>query len=275
MLEKAWLYRWHKAGALGLLAASISVAAAADCADRSAAWQAGYVSDLSDWNEFDASGRKLVHESGTLQGVALSASLRCGDWKLQGQLSQLDGSRLYDGQTSTGVPVTSQSALRQRQGHLQASLNVTDAWQFGGRLSGQTLWRDIASAGGASGYPERFDWTLLSLGAQWKTGLGPGQLTLAAWAGTQLMSSMVLTLPGRDPATLPLGSISQAELAAGWRTQLSPAWHVQVDVRYRRTDIDQGADVVIMRNGAPVGMAHQPRTSMVNMPVAIRIGYEF
>jgi len=272
---KTWVHNWHKTGLLGLMTAAISVAAAAECVDRSASWQAASVTSSSDWNEFDASGRKLVHESGTLQGVELSAGLRCGNWNLQGQLSQLDGSRLYVGQTSTGVPVTSRSALRQRQGHLQASLNVTDAWQLGGRLSGQTLWRDIASAGGASGYPERFDWTLLSLGAQWKTALGPGQLTLAAWAGTQLASSLVLTLPGRDQATLPLGSISQTELAAGWRTQLSPAWHLQADVHYRRTDIDQGADVVIRREGIPVGMAHQPRTSMVDMPIAIRIGYEF
>lgn len=275
MLKKTWFYRWQKAGVLGFLAAATSIAAAGNCVDHSTTWQVASVSNLSDWNEFDASGRKLVHESGTLQGVELSAGLRCGDWSLQGQLSQLDGSRLYDGQTSTGIPVTSHSALKQLQGHLQASWNVTDAWQLGGRYSGQTTWRDIASAGGASGYPERFDWTLLSFGSQWKTALGPGQLILAAWVGTQLSSSMTLNLPGRDQATLPLGSIRQDELEAGWRTQLSPAWNLQADVRYRRTTIDQGADVVIKRSGLPVGVAHQPRTSVTDMPITIRIGYEF
>lgn len=272
---KTWVHNWHKAGLLGLMTAAISAAAAAECVDRSASWLAANVTSSSEWNEFDASGRKLVHESGTLHGVELSAGLRCGDWNLQAQLSQLDGSRLYDGQTSTGVPVTSQSALRQLQGHLQASLNLTDTWQLGGRLSSHTLWRDIASAAGSSGYPERYDWTMLSLGAQWQTALGPGKLTLAAWTGTQLKSTMVLNLPGRDQATLPLGSISQVELAAGWRAQLRRAWSLQADVRYRRADMDQGADAVITRRGVPVGMAHQPRTSMVDVPVAIRIGYEF
>ncbi|MDO8771287.1 MAG: hypothetical protein Q7K57_21810 [Burkholderiaceae bacterium] len=272
---KTWVHNWHKAGLLGLMTAAISVAAAAECVDRSASWQAANVTSSSEWDEFDASGRKLVHESGTLHGAELSAGLRCGDWNLQAQISQLNGSRLYDGQTSTGVPVTSQSALRQLQGHLQASLNLTDAWQLGGRLSSHTLWRDIASAAGASGYLERYDWTMLSLGAQWQTALGPGKLTLAAWTGTQLKSTMVLNLPGRDQATLPLGSISQVELAAGWRAQLGRAWSLQADVRYRRADMDQGADAVITRRGVPVGVAHQPRTSMVDVPVAIRIGYEF
>ncbi|MDO8249388.1 MAG: hypothetical protein Q7T78_06675 [Rhodoferax sp.] len=257
------------------MTATFSVAAVADCADRSTAWQVAHVSAPSEWNELDASGRKLVHESGTLQGVELSVGLRCGDWNWQAQLSQLDGSRLYDGQTSIGVPVASHSALRQRQGHLQASVDVTESWQLGGRLSAQRLWRDIASAGGASGYPERYDWTLISLGAQWQTALGPGQLTLAAWAGTQLTSRLVVNLPGRDSASLPLGSIKQVELAAGWRTQLSPAWHVQADVGYRRTDMEQGADGVIRRSGVPVGVAHQPRTSMVDRPIAIRLGYMF
>jgi hypothetical protein len=257
------------------MTASVSAAAIADCVNPSTSWQAAHVNTPSNWRELDAAGRKLVHESGTLHGVEVSVGLRCGDWNWQAQLSQLEGSRLYDGQTSAGVPVVSRSAIRQRQGHLQASVNLTDAWQLGTRLSGQRLWRDIASAGGASGYPERYDWTLLSMGAQWQTALGPGQLSLAVWAGTQLTSDLVVNLPGRDSASLPLGSIKQVELAAGWRTQLSPAWHVQVDVGYRRTDMAQGADGVIRRSGVAVGMAHQPQTSMVDRPTAIRLGYTF
>lgn len=266
---------WSTLFILGCAVTSTSVALASTCADRSNLWQAAYVSNLSDWQEFDTSGRRLVHESGTLQGAELSASFRCSDWIFQAELTQLEGTRLYDGQTSSGIPVTSQSALRQSKGLLQTSLNVSDAWRLGVRLSGQTTWRDIASAGGASGYPERFDWRLLSLGSQWKTVLGRGQMTVAAWAGTQLTSSMTLNLPGRDQAILELGTIRQVELAVGWRMPLGQAWSLQADARYSRTDIEQGTDVVITRNGVPVGIAHQPRTSIVDMPLAIRINYEF
>lgn len=263
-----------KTGLPGLLAAAFSCAAAT-CVDAAAAWQVANVRNASEWTEFNGSGRKLVGESGTLNGIEISGQIRCEVWNLAAQISQLEGSRGYNGQTTTGVPVSSQSAVRQRQGQLQATFNITDAWQLGGRLSSQTLWRDIASAGGASGYPERFGWTLLSLGAQWRAGLGPGQLTLAAWTGRQLQSRMVLTLPGRDQAALGLGSISQIDLVAGWRTQLSPAWHAQADIGYRRIDVGQGANSVITRGGLPVGVAYQPRTIMVDRPLAIRIEYDF
>jgi hypothetical protein len=268
-------FNWVKVALLGWAAATTTVAAASNCAERSISWHAAYVSNWSDWGEFDTLGRRLVHESGALQGTELSAELNCGDWNFQALLSQLEGSRVYDGQTSSGTAVTSQSALHQLQGHLQTSLNITGALSLGVRLSGQTTSRDIASAGGASGYPERFDWTLLSVGSQFKTALGPGQMTLEAWAGTQLTSSMLLDLPGRDQAKLQLGSIRQLELALGWRVPLSPAWSLQADARYRRTDIDQGADVVIKRNNVPVGVAHQPQTKTVDLPVAIRIDYKF
>jgi hypothetical protein len=142
-------------------------------------------------------------------------------------------------------------------------------------MSGHTLWRDIASTASASGFPERFDWTLLSVGTQWRTAFGPGQLTLAAWTGAQLSSTMLLSLPGSDQTVLKLGSIRQNEVSGGWRNQLSPAWHLQVDVSYRRITMNQGEEGIVKRGGSPVGIAFQPRTTMVDQPIAISIGYEF
>jgi hypothetical protein len=266
--------RAQQAGLL-FLAAAGSLAAAAACDYRSMKWQLAYVSNSSEWNEVDASGRKLDRESGVLSGPEVAASLRCEDWNFQAQASQLDGTRAYDGQTSTGVPVMSQSAIRQLQGHLQAGYKLAESWQLGARLSGQTLWRDIASAGGATGYPERYDWSMLSVGGQWQTTAGPGQLNLAAWVGQALWSRMELNLPGYDPAILPLGNISQFELAIGWQTEFSPSWQFIAGLRYRRTDMSQGADVVLRRSGNPVGVAHQPATSMVDMPLSVGIAYQF
>lgn len=250
-------------------------AAAAACETWAAALQAAQVNNLSEWREFDAAGHQLVHETGTLSGPELSVSWRCGHWNLQGQMTEMNGSRSYDGQTSTGQPITSRSAVRQRQGQLQAKWKIDDAWQLGGRVVGQTLWRDMASAGGALGYPERYDWTLLSLGAQWQSAPGPSQLTLAAWFAAPLSSNLTLRLPGRDRTNLPMGVIKQVELLMAWQVQLRPAWYLRADVRYRRTDLGLGANGVIRRNGVPVGMAYQPRTVLLDMPVAIQIGYEF
>jgi len=264
-----------KAILAAMLAMVTSVAVTAACDDRSLAAQAAYLSNSSEWFEFNAAGRELVHETGTLQGMELAMDLRCADWQWQGAVALFDGVRRYDGETSMGVPVISQSAIRQLHGHVQTTLPVSDAWRLGARLSGQTLWRDIASAGGATGYSERYEWMLASLGAQWRSGLGPGQIMLALWTGTALQSGMLLSHPSFAQTRLPLGSITQYELSAGWRTRWRAAWSLQLEAAYRQTDMAQGAQAILTRSGVPVGVAHQPRTSMVDMPLGVRINYEF
>lgn len=259
---------------LATLAGAAS-AASAECARPELLWQAAAISQASQWTELTPSGQTLVRESGRLGGLDLSGALRCGLWQFEAQLAQLEGARDYAGQTSTGVPVNARSDLQQRQGQLQASFKLNQTWQLGGRLSHLSTWRELASVGAAAGYPERFDWTLLEGGAQWQTELGPGQLQLAAWAGAPLQSRMTLTLPGRDPARLSLGAIRQIELSAAWRGPLRLGWQLQADISYRRTEIKQGASSVIMRSGVPVGVAHQPRTLLRELPVAILISYNY
>jgi hypothetical protein len=253
----------------------VALSCAAACTDSATTLQVAPLSDRSHWYEFDVLGRQLVHESGTLIGPELALTYQCDRWQLAAQIVESGGSRLYDGHTNTGVPVVSHSDIQQQLGQLQTSFSLTRQWQIGGRWSYQSMARDIASAGGASGYPERFEWSLLSVGAQWQANVGPGQLSVAAWMGQQVQSRMQITLPGRDTTFLPLGQIRYAELSAGWRMPLSQAWYVQADVGYRRTEIGEGAEIIITRSGVPVGVAHQPRSVLVSQPLSIRLGYTF
>jgi len=269
------LFSRRNAGALSILVVATTFAAAGGCINNAITFDAAIVTNTSTWDEFDLLGRKLVNESGSLNGVELTAGFSCNRWLYQAQISQFEGDRTYDGQTSTGTTVSSHSALRQLQGHLQAGWSVNNAWQVAGRLSNHSTWRDIASAGGASGYQERFEWTLLSLGSQWTTAVGPGQLKFGAWVGQQVNSQISVTLPGRDQASAALGAIRNAELSVGWSVPLSQFWTLQADAHYVRTDINQSDEFVIRRNGVPVGGAHQPRLSIVDMPVSLRIGYVF
>lgn len=245
------------------------------CEPRHISVQAASTSSTSNWQEFDAAGLKLVQESGALRGTELTAVLHCESWEFQGMLSQTDGTRSYEGFTSTGVAATSQSSLRESSTHIQAMMKLSDAWAMGLRLSQQTTWRDIASTPSASGYPERFEWSLASLGARWSTSTNFGQLTLEAWTSAPIASTMFLQLPGRDPTTLPLGPIRHMELGVRWNMPLDSHWVLLAEGGVRRTDIAQSADVVIFRSSVPVGVAHQPRTSVLEMPVSIGIQYTF
>ncbi len=267
----------NRAGAtsLALLLCSMAPSAWAVCPEPSIQWQVALVSATSQWDEFDTLGRKLVHESGTLEGPEMSVGLRCEGWDYRAGAAQLDGPRHYDGQTSTGVPVASHSTLKMQDLNLQAGFNLNEQWQIAGRVSRGLVWRNIASTAGAVGYPERYEWTSAWLGTLWTTATAPHQWVVQAWFGAPLTSSMVADLPGHDRTVLPLGSTRQIELAAAWRMALDAHWHVQADVRYRRIDIDQGRNVVMLRGGIPMGLAHQPKTIEVNMPVAIRLSYSF
>ena len=269
--------QWNRLGSssLGLLLTAISLPAIAECDDRLTALEAALVSSHSDWTELDAAGRQLVHESGRLHGAALSIGLNCSDSDFLALISQLDGPRRYDGQTSTGAPILSNSDVRQRRAYLQANFHLAATWKLGGRLASNTIWRDMASAGAASGYPERYDWTAISLGVQWEKVFDRNRLKLAAWVGRPVRSSMELTLPGRDQTILKLGAMRQTEFTIGWHAPLGLHWYLEADVQYHRTAIDQGESSVIQRGGVPVGVAYQPITVMVDVPVAIRIGYEF
>lgn len=266
---------WQRASLLGLLFAATSSGAVATCDPRPTSLLGAYVSELSAWSEFDSSGRRLVRESGKLHGTEFSMGWRCFDWDVSATLSQLRGSRSYEGETSTGVPAVSLSNVRKSYGHLQGNFRITDRWHLGGRLATDRIWRDIASASEAAGYPERFDLTMISFGTQLQTVIGPGNLTLSAWLGKPATSRMTLNLPGRDQATLPLGSVLQLEMAAAWRSRISSTWQWQADVRYRRTDMGQGEDAVIRRGGIPVGLAKQPRTSMVDVPLTVGVACIF
>jgi hypothetical protein len=260
---------------LGIALIAVAPAAMAECPWTPLAVDAGYIRNRSEWREFGAMGQQLVHESGRLQGPVVSAQWRCQDWVMRGEVSDLDGDRTYDGQTNSGAPVTSHSAVRQQEANLQLAFDVTDNWQLGGKISDQTLWRDIASSAGAAGYPEKFNWTLIHLGAHWHTGLGPGRLTMALWLGVPVRSSLSVRLPGRDELTLALGAIHHLEATARWRMPLRPAWELQIELSFRRTVIAQGDAGVVRRAGVPVAVARQPQTHIEDMPFRLGVSYVF
>lgn len=260
---------------IGLLAFGWTPTSSANCLDAVPSLQASSVRASSEWREFNAQGEELVLETGTLTGPEITAAYRCDRWHLGARIAELDGQRIYDGQTTSGRPVQSQAAIKQRQADVHAMFAFSDSWRLGGRMSKQIVWRDIAPASGALGYPERFDWTMLSAGMQWQSTLGPGQLSFTSWAGKQLSSSLLITLPGRDQATLKLGAVKQLEFVASWRTRLISAWYFQAEIGYRRLEMTQGDTSIIRRGGVPVGVAYQPKSVMTERPIAIQIGYEF
>lgn len=240
--------------------------------------QAAVDAAWSDWREYAASGAQMVHEQGWLHGPAATLQLACGAWQLQAHLSQRSGTRHYDGHTNTGAPLLTRSTLTHTQGHVQVLREFHPAWGLGLRLGGQAIAREIASAGAVAGYPESYEWALASLGAQWRHPVGEtATLSLQAWWGQALERRMAVHLPGRDPAALGLGEITQAELALRlrWTPPRARGWSGELAWVWTRWEMEQGPSGAITRNGVRTGSAHQPRSVWTESPVSLALSYRF
>ena len=219
----------------------------------------------SHWREQDERGRRLVEERGTLRQLGMGAALSCGPWVLGLQLAQARGRRGYDGVDSGGAPIASTSALVQSELKLEALRLAVGPWLLGGRLLAQRVDRDIASAGAALGYPERFRWWQAQVGTRAAFELAPGrQLALDAWFGGGPGGKVAARLPHADPVTLGLGHSRAAELGLALASSTllrrtdRTGWGWRLRLQCTLQDIGAGAAKPLMRNGAVVGGAAQP-----------------
>lgn len=237
-------------------------AAAADCGAPALDALVGV--ERSQWQEFNAQGRSLLREQGTLKtaGLQLAGTCRTLDWSARWTLSQ--GERDYDGMTSTQASLQTTSRLQAQQLAVQAWLPVHSQWTLGAQWGYRDLRRDIASQGSVFGYPERFGYWQAALGARFQTALSERlQLTVSSWAGGGPGGRVRVDLPRADPVTLPLGSsrLWALEITLGSPTTvvLQPGWSWQLGMAYRHERIGAGAPRTLVRNGVPVGSALQPR----------------
>lgn len=261
---------------LGALLASLSGAAAAACGAPVIGALAGI--ERSRWEEFDAQGKSLVREQGTLTVSGLQALGRCGavDWSAQWARSQ--GQRDYDGVTNTQAPLDTQSQLRAQALTMTAWLPVSGGWAVGSKLGYSQIQRDIASAGNALGYPERFDYLQAALGVRYQAALGERfRLSASGWLGGGQGGRVKIDFPRADPVTLPLGSSRllalSLELDGGASAQ--PGWSWRAGVLYRHEQTGAGGAEAIVRNGVTVGAALQPRFVQRHLGATGMVTYRF
>lgn len=252
------LQRWALAACLTGLSGA---AAAAGCSAPILGTLAG--AERSQWQEFNAEGRSLLREQGTLRTVGLRLAGQCQglDWSAHWNLSR--GERDYDGLTSTYMPLQTHSHLQAQQLALQTWLPVQNQWALGAQLGYRRIARDIASQGNVLGYPERLGYWQAALGARYQTALGERvQLTVSGWAGGGPGGRVRVDLPRADTVTLPLGASRMlalgVELGSPNAALAQPGWSWQLGLAYRHERINAGEPRTLVRNGLMVGSALQP-----------------
>lgn len=257
---------------LGLLSTAPAWAA---CPSIDWGWKASLIQQSSQWHELDAGGARLVHEHANLPGWELATNLRCAAWEFGASWQQLAGNRAYDGQTSDGVLVQSQSDWSQQHMRFDIHYDVTPNWAAGVRVTDSTMHRILQGNAQAAGYPERYGWTMLSVGLRTTMPAGNGTLSATAWTGKAVQSRMNLTLPAADASSLPLGAISQTELGLEWTLMSVHQIQFSVAGGWRRTRITTGAIAPIYQSGQVVGHAYQPGIDFHEIPIALGIRVPF
>ena len=187
------------------------------------------------------------------------------------------GDRDYEGLTSTHVPVATNSRISQWGIEISGLAPVAAGWAAGGRIGLHRIDRDIASAGRAQGYPERFRFGELALGARLALADSPGlRLAALAWLGAGPAGRMTLQLPNADAAELRLGgsrSLALELLALG--AAGVPGWHWQARLGHRREQWAAGPAQVITRQGIPVAGAVQPATRQSTLDLQAGLRFDF
>lgn len=213
------------------------------------------------WRETGSDGRRLVSEDGRLSGVAagLGWTPPEGDVSLALRAGLLYGERDYDGLSSRGAAVQSRSDIRNAFIGLETALAARPllaSWQWRPRAAVE-LWqwrRRLNDVGTVSGYPERYRQGLLLLGVQVQGDSG-WRARLDAGGGPGGRNR--LQLPGRDVASLPLGTARVWRL--GFGAELAPAW--RWDVMHENLTLGAGDERAITLQGVPLQAARQPRTT--------------
>lgn len=266
------------AAALLLLCGAWTEVRAQDCGAPALGAQTGAL--RSHWEEFDAQGRSLVRERGTLRRTALSLDLPCGPRTWSAQLGWSRGTRDYDGVSNTGLPLASSSRIATTDLALQGLQALDHGWSAGLRLNHRRQRRVIADSGAVLGYPERLTYWQAGLGLRHERALTPAlTLSATAWAGGGPGGQLSVQLPRTDPARLKLGRSRFVELGLqiGSAPPPSPApgWSWQAGWHYLWERLDAGPAQALTRNGIPVGGAAQPRTEQRRQGLDLTLQYRF
>lgn len=250
--------------------------AGSPCGDLRGQIEAGsIVSSASGWKETDAAGRVLVSESGSLTGEVYGAAVRCDRWSAALQWQAFGGDRDYHGQTSLGAPLTTTSGIRQTVLEGDLGYQIADEIWLNLRQSQQTLDRTIRSVGNVSGYPEFYRRTVTAIGPKWERSTAFGTFSVFGWLAVAGSQTMLLQLPGKDPASMQWGSVNQWSVGARWHYPLGKGWMMALGVERIETTMDQSQEVPVFANGVPVAVASQPGTRMQELPISLSIGYNF
>ncbi len=238
------------------------------------------------YKEFSESGKLLDREYANIPGTMFRLSHSRKPFLFAGEVSYYGGDVVYDGQTNTGVPITTRTGekildMAARAEYWQATPGGFNYALYAG--AGYRRWeRDIRPTRTAAGAPvsglfETYQWWFGLLGAKFTLFESPQARWLwDARVVRPVNPSITVDSPGQyDKVRLGLGERWGWRLALPWRYGMSQTASLTVEPFVESFELGRSATVPLTDNGTPVGTIDEPRSETRNYGLAISVSSRF
>lgn len=235
------------------------------------------------YKEFDDAGTLLDREDGIIPGFMLGYKRQRNDVFTELSFSYHGTDIKYDGQTQSGIPVTTRSdadiyELQLKMGSELRTRNNYKYEMYGG--FGYRFWqRNIRSTAIAAGIYEEYDWSYFMLGAKFPlTKTEESTLDFDIQYTRMINANIFVQLSslGADDVNLALGKESGYRFSLPWRikTQNSSTW--VIEPYYEFWEIGKSEIKPITVGGTPTGfVVWEPRSETSNVGINLNMVIPF
>ncbi len=238
------------------------------------------------YKEFSDSGKLLDREDANIPGTTLRLSHSRKPFLFAGEVSYYGGDVVYDGQTNTGIPITTRTGEKIVDMAVRAEYWLATPGGFNYALyagAGYRRWeRDIRPTRTAAGAPvgglfEIYEWWFGLLGVKLTLGEWPrARWLLDARVVRPVNPSITVDSHGQhDKVGLDLGERWGWRLALPWRYSVSQTASLTVEPFVESFELGRSATVPLTDNGTPVGTIDEPRSETRNYGLAISVSSRF
>jgi hypothetical protein len=257
-----------------LRAGLIPAACALAGAPAHAQWQAGVGPGLryAVHAEHDASGRRVVRETGWLPGVAFQAAYTAGALTWRASADWYRGDIGYGGQTQAGVPAASTTATTLAAVSAGAAYALDGGAAVLASFEADRWRRDIAGTAAAAGLQETYRSTRLFAGTAKTWDPAAGRLTAEASVFVSTPEHLRVAFSGRfDPARFNGARARGLRLGLALRPARAPWLELRTRLDYAATP--RSGDVPLTEGGQYRGTITQPEHTRTALTFAVSAMY--
>ena len=235
------------------------------------------------YKEFDDDNVLLDREDGLIPGFIMGYKQKGNNLITDVFFSYHATDIQYDGQTQSGVPVTTRSDadIYEFQAKIASEFRTRGNYQYemyGG--VGYRFWqRNIRSTAAATGIFEEYDWTYLMLGAKFPLMKTSGSSLDFDIQYTRMIQANIfvqLSSLGADDVNLALGKENGYRFSLPWRMQAQSSSVWVIEPYYESWEIGKSEIKPITVGGIPTGfVVWEPRSETGNSGVNIKMVMPF